>query len=69
MDGAVWYADVGTNRCARVREEGAALQEITLDRGCFACRLGGADRRTLFMPTAVYDSGTMVRGPGPVRWS
>ena len=25
------------------------LQEIHLDRGCFACVLGGPDRRTLFM--------------------
>jgi sugar lactone lactonase YvrE len=25
------------------------LQTIDLDRGCFACALGGADRSTLFM--------------------
>jgi sugar lactone lactonase YvrE len=25
------------------------LQTIELDRGCFACALGGDDRRTLFM--------------------
>jgi len=25
------------------------LQTIGLDRGCFACVLGGEDRRTLFM--------------------
>ena len=25
------------------------LQVIDLDRGCFACVLGGPDRRTLFM--------------------
>jgi sugar lactone lactonase YvrE len=48
-DGAVWYADVGNKRCVRVREGGQVLQVIDLDRGCFACMLGGADRRTLFM--------------------
>jgi sugar lactone lactonase YvrE len=48
-DGAVWYADVGTSRCVRVREGGEVLASIELDRGCFACVLGGPDRRTLFM--------------------
>jgi sugar lactone lactonase YvrE len=48
-EGAVWYADVPNSRCVRVREGGEVLQTIALDRGCFACMLGGADGRTLFM--------------------
>jgi sugar lactone lactonase YvrE len=36
-------------RCTRVREGGEVLETIELDRGCFACALGGPDRRTLFM--------------------
>jgi sugar lactone lactonase YvrE len=48
-DGAVWYADVPNRRCVRVREGGEVLQTIDLDRGCFACMLGGADGRTLFL--------------------
>ena len=48
-EGAVWYADVPNERCVRVREGGEVLQTIELDRGCFACMLGGADRRTLFL--------------------
>jgi sugar lactone lactonase YvrE len=48
-EGAVWYADVPNKRCVRVREGGEVLQTIDLDRGCFACMLGGIDRRTLFM--------------------
>jgi sugar lactone lactonase YvrE len=48
-EGALWYADVPNRRCVRVREGGQVLQTIDLDRGCFACALGGADRRTLFM--------------------
>jgi len=61
-DGAVWYADVPNKQCVRVREGGAVLQTIELDRGCFACMLGGVDRRTLFMMAAVYDPATMFSG-------
>jgi sugar lactone lactonase YvrE len=45
----MWYADVPNKACVRVREGGEVLQRIDLDRGCFACMLGGADNRTLFM--------------------
>ena len=48
-ENAVWYGDVPNKRCVRVRQGGEVLQTIELDRGCFACMLGGADRRTLFM--------------------
>jgi len=47
--GAVWYGDVPNKRCVRVREGGEVLQTIDLDRGCFACMLGGEGRKTLFM--------------------
>jgi sugar lactone lactonase YvrE len=57
-DGAVWYADVPNKRCVRVREGGEVLRTIELDRGCFACMLGGADGSTLFMTAAEW------RGPG-----
>ena len=48
-ENAVWYADVPNKRCVRVREGGEVLQTIELDRGCFACALGGPDNATLFM--------------------
>jgi len=48
-EGAVWYADVPNKRCVRVREGGEVLQTIDADRGCFACMLGGAGGRTLFI--------------------
>ena len=47
--GAIWYGDVGNKHCVRVREGGEVLQTIELDRGCFACILGGPDGRTLFL--------------------
>ncbi|WP_027057647.1 SMP-30/gluconolactonase/LRE family protein [Mesorhizobium loti] len=52
--GAVWYADVPNKHCARLREGGEVLQTVTVDRGCFACMLGGADRRTLFITAAEW---------------
>jgi len=51
---AIWYADVPNKRCVRVREGGAVLQTIDVDRGCFACMLGGADKRTLFILAAEW---------------
>jgi sugar lactone lactonase YvrE len=48
-DGAVWYADVPNKRCVRVVEGGEVLQTVTVDRGCFACMLGGAEKKTLFI--------------------
>jgi sugar lactone lactonase YvrE len=50
-DGAVWYADVPNRRCVRVREGGEVLQTVDLDRGAFACMLGGPERETLFVVT------------------
>ncbi len=50
-EGAVWYADVPHKHCVRVREGGEILQVVEADRGCFACMLGGVDRKTLFMVT------------------
>jgi sugar lactone lactonase YvrE len=38
---AVWYADVPNQRCVRVREGGEVLDTVQLDRGGFACMLGG----------------------------
>ncbi|QKD06591.1 SMP-30/gluconolactonase/LRE family protein [Mesorhizobium loti] len=53
-EGAVWYADVPNKQCARVREGGEVLQTVTVDRGCFACMLGGVDRKTLFIAAAEW---------------
>jgi sugar lactone lactonase YvrE len=56
-DGAVWYGDVPNKRCVRVAEGGEVLQTIELDRGCFACALGGEDWTTLFMVAAEFPAG------------
>ncbi len=63
-EGAVWCADVPNKRCVRVREGGEVLQTIDLDRGCFACMLGGVDNRTLFMMAAEWRGpASMTDGP------
>lgn len=49
QEDAVWYADVPHKHCIRVTEGGNILQTISLDRGCFACMLGGEGRRTLYI--------------------
>src|SRR5437879_12612027 len=32
-------------RCVRVREGGEVRETVTVDRGCFACMLGGVDKK------------------------
>ena len=53
-DGAVWYADVGNAHCVRVGQGGKVLDTVPLDRGAFACMLGGPDGRTLFTLAAEW---------------
>lgn len=55
-EGCVW-ASSGP-RCLRIREGGEVLEEVPLDRMAFACMLGGADGRTLFI-TANEWTGTV----------
>ncbi len=64
-ENAIWYADVPAKRCVRVRQGGEMLQTIDLDRGCFACMLGGVDRRTLFLMVAEYPPASW--GPEAAR--
>ena len=60
-EGAVWAADVGNRHCVRVREGGQLLQTVQVDRGCFACTLGGADGRTLFLVTQAWPNDFRTR--------
>jgi sugar lactone lactonase YvrE len=63
-ENAVWYADVPNKRCVRVREGGEVLDTVELDRGCFACALGGPDRGSLFMIATVWSGpANMFQGP------
>jgi sugar lactone lactonase YvrE len=63
---AVWYADVPGRRCVRVAEGGTVLQTVELDRGGFACVLGGPAGRTLFIVAAEWRgmTGSEMVTPG-----
>jgi sugar lactone lactonase YvrE len=75
-EGAAWYASVPGQHCVRVAEGGEVLGRVELDRGAFACMLGGADRSTLFVVGARWPGaqhlmthtdweGTVWSGPAP----
>ncbi len=62
---AVWYADVPGRCCVRVAEGGEVLARIDLDRGGFACALGGPDGRTLFVVAARWQGMTEAEMVAP----
>nr|WP_260860063.1 SMP-30/gluconolactonase/LRE family protein [Streptomyces cupreus] len=72
VEGAAWYADVGNQRCVRVREGGEVLATLDLDRGAFACALSRGDNPRLFVvgqtwngPEPRQPSGRVVAFPAP----
>jgi sugar lactone lactonase YvrE len=66
-DGAVWYADVPNKRCVRVGEGGEVLQTITVDRGCFACMLGGEAKKTLYIIATEWRGMDKIAEVGQAR--
>jgi sugar lactone lactonase YvrE len=65
--GAIWVASVPGECCTRVREGGEVLRTVTVDRGCFACMLGGEDGRTLFIGAAEWHGMDALKREGPGR--
>jgi sugar lactone lactonase YvrE len=53
-EGAVWYASVPGRHCVRVREGGEVVRTVDVDRGAFACMLGGADGTSLYIAAAEW---------------
>lgn len=51
-EGAIWVASPLSGELLRVREGGEILETLRPERRPYACMLGGADRRTLFVCTA-----------------
>jgi sugar lactone lactonase YvrE len=64
-EGAIWAASVPGQHCVRVREGGDVLATVTVDRGCFACMLGGDDGRTLFIAAAQWRGMDVLMTEGP----
>jgi sugar lactone lactonase YvrE len=54
--GAIWtgVAPFGAHLVGRVRDGGEVLERVKPGAPCFACMLGGDDRRTLYMLTAEW---------------
>jgi sugar lactone lactonase YvrE len=61
-DGAAWFADVGSRHCVRVREGGEVLADVRLDRGAFACMLGGTSTPTLYITANAWAEDMSVSG-------
>jgi sugar lactone lactonase YvrE len=51
-EGCVWVANATAAECIRVAEGGAVVGRLVTEAPCFACMLGGADRRTLYAMVA-----------------
>lgn len=51
-EGCLWIADGLAGRAIRVREGGEIVDEVSPGTGVYACGLGGADGRTLYLCAA-----------------
>ena len=52
VEGGVWVGDPANHSVFRVVEGGEITHHIDLELNCYACALGGEDRRTLYLVTA-----------------
>ena len=67
-EGAVWVADAASNECVRVQDGGAITDVVTATQRCYACVLGGIDRRTLLLCTAEgYGRDALARNTGAIE--
>jgi sugar lactone lactonase YvrE len=62
---AAWYADVPHEHCVRVAEGGEILDTVPLDRGGFACMLGGPGRTSLYIVAARWPGMAGLGGDAP----
>jgi sugar lactone lactonase YvrE len=58
--GAIWVANPLAPECALIAAGGKVLDVIDTEQPCYACMLGGADGKTLFMLTAKTSIGHMA---------
>jgi len=59
-NGHVWIANAIAPECVLVAPGGRIVATVSTDQPCFACMLGGDDRRTLFMMTAPSSVAAVV---------
>jgi len=63
-NGGIWFSDATTPRVQRVVEGGEITDVIDTPQQTYACTLGGADGRTLFILTAAGSHPDQVAGRG-----
>jgi sugar lactone lactonase YvrE len=63
----IWVASPTSNEVLRALEGGEITDRISLDQGAFACMLGGADRRRLFVLTAADSDPETCRAKRSAR--
>jgi sugar lactone lactonase YvrE len=59
-DGNVWVANAIAPECVLVAPGGRIVSTVRTSQPCFACMLGGPDRRTLYMMTAPSSAAAVV---------
>ena len=52
VEGGIWVGDPANHSVFRVVDGGEITHHIDLELNCYACALGGEDRRTLYLVTA-----------------
>ena len=66
-EGRIWAANAITAECQLVAEGGEVVDRITTTQNCYACMLGGADRRTLYLMTAPTSTEAVVSATRSAR--
>ncbi len=61
-EGGIWFADALGSRVMRVVEGGEVTDEIAVGTGAFACALGGADGKTLYILAAPSSNEHEIAG-------
>jgi sugar lactone lactonase YvrE len=60
-DNCIWVANAVGNECIRVAEGGEVVARVSTKEPCYACMLGGEDRKTLYVVTAPTSTAEVVR--------
>ncbi|MHB8431377.1 MAG: SMP-30/gluconolactonase/LRE family protein [Acidimicrobiales bacterium] len=58
--GRIWVANAVAPECRLVAEGGEIVDRVETSQNCFACMLGGEDRKTLFMVTGKTSTESVV---------
>jgi sugar lactone lactonase YvrE len=56
-NGCVWFANALAPECLLMAEGGEIVDTVETSQNCYACMLGGADGKDLFLMTAQFSSG------------